>query len=163
MAAAAAEGAQVRPTVRVLLIDADERVLLFHMHSDDGQVFWCPPGGGVEEGETHEDAARRELTEETGWADPRIGPRIGSRRHLVSWSGVRYDCHERWYLARVGHLTVDTAGFTDEERATVMVPRWWSVAEMAASPERMVPADLADVVEGLLRDGPPLTPVEFGV
>ena len=59
------------------------------------------PGGGVESGETHEEAAVRELVEETGWAEPVIGPVIGHRRHVVTWSGVTYDCREQWFLARV--------------------------------------------------------------
>ena len=66
-----------RPTARVLLIDGRDRVLLFEMHTADGRVFWCPPGGGLEAGESHEQAALRELTEETGWRDPMIGPLIG--------------------------------------------------------------------------------------
>jgi 8-oxo-dGTP pyrophosphatase MutT (NUDIX family) len=158
----AAEGARLRPTVRVLLIDDADRVLLFHMHSDDGQVFWCPPGGGVESGETHEEAARRELTEETGWTAPDLGPEIGHRRHVVTWGGIVYDCRERWYLARVGRLTVDTSGFTDEERVTMTVHRWWRTSELAATAERLVPAGLADLVAGLLRDGPPSEPRPLG-
>ena len=158
-----AAGAVLRPTARVLLIDAAERVLLFDMHSDDGQVFWAPPGGGVEPGETHEQAAVRELTEETGWASPVLGPEIGHRRHVVSWSGVRYDCRERWYLARVDRLEVDDAGWTEEERTDMRAHRWWTPDELAATADRLVPADLASVVATILRDGPPGEPWELGV
>lgn len=152
-----------RPTARVLLLDGADRALLFLMHSDDDQVFWCPPGGAIEAGETAEQAAARELTEETGWSEPVVGPLIGRRRHVVAWGGVTYDVHEDWYLARVPELDVDTSGFTDDERVDVSDHRWWGPADLAATAERLVPADLADIVERVLRHGPPAQPWTLGV
>jgi 8-oxo-dGTP pyrophosphatase MutT (NUDIX family) len=151
-----------RPTARVLLIDGRDRVLLFLMNSDDGQVFWCPPGGGVEPGETHEQAARRELIEETGWSDPVLGPHLGDRRHVVAWGGVTYDCRERWYLARVESLVVDRSGWTQEEAVEMTAARWWTSDELARTHDRLVPADLAGVVQHLLADGPPSRPWRLG-
>jgi ADP-ribose pyrophosphatase YjhB (NUDIX family) len=46
-----------------LIVDAQERLLLMK-RSDSG--CWAPPGGAVELGEVVEDAARREVREETG-------------------------------------------------------------------------------------------------
>ena len=37
--------------------------------------------------------------------------------------------------------------------------RWWSVADLAATNERLVPADLADVVPRVLAEGPPAHPL----
>lgn len=153
----------LRPTARVLLFDGRQRVLLFEMHSDDGQVFWCPPGGAIEEGETHEQAALRELTEETGWREPSIGPVLGDRRHVVAWGGITYDCRERWFTGSVDRLEVDDAGWTDEERVGMRDPRWWSLADLRATNERTVPADLADVVQLVIDHGPPTEPLQLGV
>ena len=91
----------IRPGVRVVLIDADERVLLFAGTADDGSRFWFPPGGGIEPGETPEETARRELREETGLTDFELAGEFGRRRHVVAWGGVTYDVRERWFLARV--------------------------------------------------------------
>jgi lipoyl(octanoyl) transferase len=52
------------PLVTVIVHDG-ERVLLLHRRPERGE-FWQPITGGIEEGESPLDAARRELAEETG-------------------------------------------------------------------------------------------------
>jgi len=151
-----APGAVIRPTARVLLIDGEERTLLFRMVSEDfGDTFWFPPGGALEVGETHAEAAARELTEETGWPHPKVGPLIGHRRHVITWGGVLYDCREQWFVARVPSLDVDTAGFTEEEKLEVLDSHWWSVDELRSTSDRLVPGTLPDLLAQVLAGGPP--------
>lgn len=153
----------VRPTVRVLLADSAERIVLLRAHTADGATFWFPPGGGIEAGESAEEAARRELTEEIGWADPVVGPVIGHRRIVVTWSdGITCDSRETWYWARVESLEVDVSGWSDAERRDMDEARWWTTAELDAGTERLAPADLAARVRSLLSDGPPATPWVLG-
>lgn len=152
-----------RPTVRVLLLDGADRLLLFRGFSETGDPFWFPAGGAVEPGETPDEAAVRELVEETGWERPVIGPHIGDRRHVVGWDGTVWDVRERWYLARVDTLEVDTSGYTAAEVAADQQWRWWTPAGLATSPDRLVPADLAGLVASILRDGPPPVPLTLGV
>jgi 8-oxo-dGTP pyrophosphatase MutT (NUDIX family) len=159
----ASAGAVARPTARVLLIDGLERTLLFEMHTADGRVFWCPPGGGLEEGETHPEAAVRELREETGWTAPDVGPVIGERRQVVTWNdGVTYDCAEVWFLARVDALDVDSSSWTDDERIDMGAHRWWTVAELEVTSVELTPNDLAARVRSILADGPPAEPWRLG-
>ena len=155
----AAPQAVPRPTARVLLIDGRDRVLLFEMHPADGRVFWCPPGGGLEPGETHAEAAVRELREETGWSAPVLGPVIGERRQVVTWNdGITYDSRERWYLAHVDALEVDEAGWTADEKVDMGRHHWWTLDELRDTGDELTPRDLAARVQEVLVDGPPRTP-----
>ena len=70
--------------VRGLARDAAGRVLLIKHTYVAG---WHMPGGGVERGETGEQALARELTEELGIAAT-IGPRITTIRHNYRNGGV---------------------------------------------------------------------------
>jgi 8-oxo-dGTP pyrophosphatase MutT (NUDIX family) len=159
-------GAIVRPTVRVLLIDDLERVLLFRGDGEDGLPFWFPAGGGVEDGETHEAAGVRELAEETGLRVDHPGDLIGHRRHVITmtvWDGRLYDVRERWYLHRCTAFDIDTSGFTELERETMTVHRWFSRDDLRSSSDRLVPRDLADLVERLLSDGVAEEPETIGI
>ena len=60
------------PATCQILIDCG-RVLLTLRSVDPKKGMWCLPGGFIEWGEAPEDAARRELAEETGLAAERCG------------------------------------------------------------------------------------------
>lgn len=52
-----------------MLENADGQILLWHQVKSGETPSWCLPGGHVESGETFEEAAVRELKEETGITD----------------------------------------------------------------------------------------------
>lgn len=162
-----APGAALRPTVRALLLDPADRLLLFASLDEAGERFWYPAGGAVEAGETAVTALLRELAEETGLTPATgllLGPEVWRRRHVVGWSGVLYDLRERWFLARAGAaVRLDVRGWTSVERSTVAGTRWWTPAELAAAGERLTPSDLAARLARLLAEGPPPVPLEVGV
>ena len=70
-----------------------------------------------EPGESFEDAARRELFEETGiMADP--GPQIARMTpEFVTVEGEPVQADERFYFIRVATAAIDTSGHTALEQA----------------------------------------------
>jgi 8-oxo-dGTP pyrophosphatase MutT (NUDIX family) len=131
-----------RPVARVLLFDEDGRILL--LHDPDG--YWYTPGGGIEPGETAEQAALRELREELGIA-AELGPMILRRRTEFDVRGHHLD-QDEWHF--VGRLRRDVAwepGSADGERAAVAASRWWTLDEVRASSERFFPDGLAELLE----------------
>jgi 8-oxo-dGTP pyrophosphatase MutT (NUDIX family) len=136
-----------RPAARVVCLDRDGRVLLMHWHDRVSRMdVWEPPGGGLDPGETALEAARRELTEETGLPGSAVLDRFVAVERDFTWYGVRYVKTEPFYLARFDEARpdVDPGALTDEERAAYLGYAW---AEEL--PEGVEPPELAKVVERL--------------
>ena len=148
-----------RPTVRVVLLDTEDRVLLFRSVAErSGEVLWFPPGGGVEPGESYEDAAARELREETGLTDVPLGPELWRRAPVLPWKGVPHRFRERHFLARTTSGEIDTSGFSADERTSIHEHRWWTVDELRTLDALLVPRDLPTRLSEVLTHGPPTEP-----
>ena len=58
-------GPMRRISARAIVLMNDKKVILIH-RVKEGYEYWVTPGGGVEEGESFEEAVVRELKEEVG-------------------------------------------------------------------------------------------------
>jgi 8-oxo-dGTP pyrophosphatase MutT (NUDIX family) len=144
-----------RRAARVLLVDAQHRVLLFHGcdPADAGAGdWWFTPGGGLQPDERPVDGAARELAEETGLvvAPDRLGRPVHARTASFRFAGARYRQTEDFFLLRVDRHDVDTTGFEELEASAVLGHRWWSLSELRETDERVYPAELPELLARLV-------------
>lgn len=138
-----------RAAVRAIVLDADGRVLLVQFRRPIGdESWWGSPGGGIDPGEDHEAALRRELREEVGLQDFGVGPRLFEHLGEFASNGKLFRQHNTTYLVRV-HAHEPRATIDLEAEGVVGV-RWWSVDELTSSGDHFAPPDLAERVRSLL-------------
>jgi 8-oxo-dGTP pyrophosphatase MutT (NUDIX family) len=146
--------ARHRLTSRVILLDETDRALLFYTKGSvpDQATRWITPGGGVDPGESHHEAAVRELFEETGLVVDDLGDPVWSLDFAVDYAGGDHDTgHAEYYLLRASAFTPSSENWTDDERIDVLAHRWFALEELRREPEPVDPPGLAEVIERLLR------------
>ncbi|WP_223835612.1 NUDIX domain-containing protein [Streptomyces venezuelae] len=146
-----------RPAVRVICLDAAQRLLLLHWRDPfDGAMLWEPPGGGVEPGETPLMAARRELSEETGLDPTGVRDRSVPVARDIRWNGKRYAGSEDFFVARFAEErpTLTRAGLLPGERAAFQGHAWVPWSGLNALPDRVEPPSLLSVLAALAPEGP---------
>jgi 8-oxo-dGTP pyrophosphatase MutT (NUDIX family) len=149
---------------RALLLAPPDRLLLMKFREPHrGILLWLTPGGGREDDETPETCLRREVFEETGLEGFEMGPRVWQRRHTFRWAENLIRQHETYHLVPVDPFEPTAAHLpSPEEQELFLGFRWWSAGEIRASKEFFVPSGIGDLLNVLLREGPPSTPLEVG-
>jgi 8-oxo-dGTP diphosphatase len=148
----------VRDAARLLIRTPANSVLLLRLEPSFRDPFWVTPGGGLDEGETFEEAARRELWEEVGLDAP-IGPCIWRRSITFRWEDWLVHQTERTFLIEVDAPFEAVTAHPDGEPITGS--SWFRADEIRGSTDVVYPLGLADRLDDL-RDGIPATPVDFG-
>jgi 8-oxo-dGTP diphosphatase len=143
----------VKRTSRLVVLDPADRVLLFRYHEAfrpplaSRPPFWATAGGRLEPGEGYLEAARRELWEETGFDAP-IGPLLRVSDDVFAFAGTELARWiEHFFLVECAGGTPDRTHWTDQEQQTIREHRWWSLAELKATQDTVLPPWLPELFE----------------
>ncbi len=139
-------GLRLRRSARVIVLDPQTRVLMFRYDIAGRDPFWVTAGGECEAGESFEDAARRELFEETGFQLD-CGEQIArTTPQFVTPAGEPVQADERYFIVRVEEARIDTSRHTALERKLMTQHRWFTLDELGDWPEAVYPENLGFMI-----------------
>ena len=145
----------MRTRAGVVLIE-DNKVALIERHRA-GLDYCVFPGGGVDEGESPEQAAIREAEEE-------LGVKVTIKRKLAVIHFGRTSKHIYFLVERVsgdfgtGTGEEFTVADPDDPHEGIYIPIWMPLEELPQH-KNIYPADLAQLVVKSMREGWPKEPV----
>lgn len=151
-----------RPTARLLPFSPDGRLLLVRMHDPNvggpeghvlSEAYWVTVGGAVDEGETLEEAARRELREETGLdeTNARLGPPVWYTEHVLTVHGEKRLLQETFFMAEALATELTHRGLEESEREAILTMTWWEPAALLAGRDTVFPTSLRKHLPALMR------------
>ncbi|MEP2737211.1 MAG: NUDIX domain-containing protein [Erythrobacter sp.] len=145
---------RIRRAARIICINPAGKVLMFRFVVEGRPPFWVTAGGECEAGESFEDAARRELLEETGiTADP--GSEIARiQPEFITVEGEPVQADERYFILHTANDTIDTSGHTELEQRVMQEHRWFTPQELDNWHEAVFPANITELLDkgGSARD-----------
>ena len=160
---------ETRHTSRLIILDPDDRILLLNYvarkpsdpPSGHAASFWFTPGGGVEEGESAEEAALREMDEEVGLTGLPLLGEVARRSALNDRFQRVAFCHERYFLVRAPSAAFNTARLAETDQDEVLDVRWWSLAGFERSGEVLIPDAVLALTRFIMADGVPAEPLDL--
>ncbi|SDD06988.1 NUDIX hydrolase [Nocardioides lianchengensis] len=143
-----------RVAARVLPVSATGEVLLLQCQDParPGDLHWISVGGAVDAGESLQEAALRELVEETGvvvTADLLSSP-LHRGEYPFTWDGVDYLSDTTLFALPLDRGTeVSFARLEEAEVGNVLAAGWWTPDALRADGSAASP-DLPDIMEAAI-------------
>jgi 8-oxo-dGTP pyrophosphatase MutT (NUDIX family) len=136
----------VRSAARVLLL-AGDAVLLIQGHDPakpEAGEWWHVPGGGIDDGETPEAAAVREIFEETGLAvtEEDLSPVVATREVEFDFDNEHYHQSERFFAVDVERFSLTADRWEPHEHRSLLDHRWWTLTDLTTTAETVYPPEL---------------------
>ncbi len=156
-----------RKSSRAIVLNKQNHMFLFRYSFDffaEKESIWITPGGGLDEGESFEEALKRELFEELGieLSESDSTPQIYYRTPLYELSnGEKVQSEERFYLVRLDETEFSYANWTESENKRMTAGKWWSLEEIKQSKETFFSKDILEILERLSRGEIPKEPEEI--
>jgi len=151
-------GRVLRRTSRIVLVSPANRFLLMMTQAPDSSGFsrWITPGGGVDPGESHVEAAHRELFEETGQRLAIVPEPVWTYEFEVSWDQADHTHGYAEYFVAHSNEEFDPSSdfWTPEEHIDVTASKWWSLDDLRDTSDPYEPVHLPDLFSRVLRDVP---------
>ena len=92
----------------------------------------------------------RQAVENRPLTPEQLGEPVWDEVTEYPFDGLWYRQRQEFFLVRVPSWEVDTRGFDQVERDSIDDHRWWEVAELESTDERVYPTDLASLMRRLL-------------
>lgn len=143
-----------RAAARVLPVSPTGEVLLLQCQDParPGELHWISVGGAVDPGESPEQAALRELVEETGVvasSDDLTGP-LHQAEYPFSWAGVDYLSDTTVFAVPLDRDTAVTFDRLEAaEVGNVLAAGWWTPDALRADGTAAMP-DLPDTMDAAI-------------
>lgn len=160
-------------SVRILLINESNEILL--MSADDPSTtsadgtyrgrFWFLIGGEIEPQETLEQAAIRELYEETGLIqqDIVLGPVVWYGAFDLVLSGKLRHLKQRFIVAKTKNSDVHLENLTPNEQKVIQKIDWFSLEKIKNCPDIIYPIVLPQYLPDILAGHYPEHPIEIAL
>lgn len=156
-----------RQAARVVTLDQHGRIFLINA-TDPGDeskpAWWEIPGGGIDYGESSEHAVARELWEEAGIAEAKIGPVIWCQHVTFTFAGYYFDQDEVVHVAWTdSDKAVEPQGLELFEAMAFQGSRWWTLEELLASDVPTLPTRLREFLPAIVAGELPGEPINIEV